>query len=67
MAPVKAAHADAALANSRRVAKAQSSAGGFSRGSSSFIVATKGLYDPEQARSVELGDHPEAARRFELL
>ena len=30
-------------------------AGGFSRGSSSFIVATKGYYDPEKARSVELG------------
>ena len=30
-------------------------AGGFSRGSSSFIVSTKGAYDPEQARSVELG------------
>lgn len=30
-------------------------AGGFSRGGSSFIVATKGAYDPEQARSVELG------------
>ena len=30
-------------------------AGGFSRGSSSFVVSTKGTYDPEQARSVELG------------
>lgn len=30
-------------------------AGGFSRGSSSFVISTKGVYDAERARSVELG------------
>ncbi len=30
-------------------------AGGFSRGSSSFLVSTKGAYEAERARSVELG------------
>ena len=29
--------------------------GGFSRGSSSFIVNTKGIYDAEQADSIEIG------------